>query len=229
MAFENLIPRQKYGEREYLEQLKQLLPLGLVWGFLARAGVEIWQNVIPPGNQYQDTTTGSAVVQGVVSRPGAIADTLFGRLLSCFAAELARVEQRVTGLRREEIPGLSVELLPEWENEAGLPDSCVATTATVEERQRSVHARILGEYATITVGYLVDYATTLGFSILVEETTISSEPRIMGVARMGRQRMGGFGAFSVVVITVLSGSGNLDQMKCIFSRIKPAHVVIVWQ
>lgn len=65
------------------------------------------------------------------------------RLLLAFGAELARAHNRGCDLAREAVPSDSVELLPDWERVAGLPDECEPPGgSTIEARQRRVVAKL---------------------------------------------------------------------------------------
>lgn len=228
MAFENLIPRLKYTEAQYLNQLRKLLPRGLLWGFDIPAALRSLQDVVFGYVVYQDGSTGDELQDSVFDSTS-VSSSTFGLLLSCFAAELERIQQRATDLQRERIPGLSSELLAEWENDLGLPDPCTGPLSDLTERRAAVMAKAFQEYATVTANFLIDYAATLGFVVEVEETASSNQPRRIGVARMGVERIGGLLSHGLVVVRVISGTGNLDQLQCTFQRIKPAHVVLIWE
>jgi uncharacterized protein YmfQ (DUF2313 family) len=53
-------------------------------------------------------------------------DAHLTKLLSAFSLEFARVDQRVDDLLDEADPRSTLELLPEWERMAGLPDPCAS-------------------------------------------------------------------------------------------------------
>ena len=96
------------------------------------------------------------------------------------------------------------------------------------ERQAAVHSKLILEQQTVTKQYLIDYAANFGFEITVEEIDDFENGAILGTIIMGDNNLGGSGVNTTIEITVVSGSGNLDLLKCIFDRIKPAHTVLIW-
>jgi uncharacterized protein YmfQ (DUF2313 family) len=214
----------KYTVADYLSMLKSLLPRGPIWGFFfSESSSDFWQDTIS-GDEIQDTHNSTEIIQDIVDGVGDVtANTKFGLLLACFASELTRFEQRYWDVSNEAVPGLAVELLPEWNAQLGIS---VGSRST-EEQQAEAHAKATSEHEVTTDQYFIDYAEKLGF--VIEITQGGSEPRRMGVARMGIDpRMGGTGQNNAWHITVVSGTGNLNQLQEVFQTIKQAHKVIVW-
>lgn len=230
--FETLKTRPVYDGGAYLSMLRRLLPLGPIWGFLQRLTGELLIDIPWPGNTIEDapfTGQPEAIQDIITGTSGEASDSILGRFFSVLGSELARLEARAWYLLQESTPGLSVELLTDWEAEAGLPDSCTGSLAlTVEERQIQVHQKLFGENQTITVEYLEDYALNFGFDITVDEGGVATEPFICGVAICGRNRLGGFNVVNQLTIYVHSGTGNLQQLQCIFKKIIPAHLIVIW-
>lgn len=65
-------------------------------------------------------------------------------------------------------PGQTVDLLPDWEREFGLPDPCTAAGATMDQRRRALLAKIaaLGGQSR---AYFIRVAAALGYAIAIEE------------------------------------------------------------
>ena len=57
--------------------------------------------------------------------------------------ELARTDARADKLLLEQDPSKTVELLPEWEKEVGLPDECSGLAPTIPERRTNLIAKLL--------------------------------------------------------------------------------------
>lgn len=227
--FEYLSPEQRYDEGDYLTMFTGLLPRGIIWGINRLLFSDVVQDIIASTEIWQDLNSGTDIVQDVISALSDEDGSLLGRWLSCFGTELWRVESQCWTLMRELTPGLADELLTEWEDMLGLPEDCFGVAPTLEERQRAAHAKFVDTYKTTTNQFYVDYAATLGFVVTVVGVPSGADPRIMGVARMGVERMSATkSGNSILQITVISGTGNLAQMKCIFEKIKQAHVIIVW-
>lgn len=228
--FEYLAPEQKYDEPSYLTMMIGLLPRGIIWGVDRLLYSEIVQDIIASSDIWQDINSGTDVIQDVETALGDSDGSLLGRWLSCFGSELWRVEAKCWELMRELTPGLAEDLLTEWEEMLGLPEDCYGSAPTLAERQRAAHAKFVDTYKTTTNQFFIDYAATLGFVVTVVGVPASATPRIMGVARMGAERMtANKSGNSILEITVISGTGNLAQMQCIFNKIKQAHVIIVWK
>src|SRR5690606_16554024 len=60
------------------------------------------------------------------------------------------------------------ELLPDWEFEYGLPDSCFPGATTIAERLRALEAKVLSQ-AAVTPGDFIQVAMGYGFGITIEE------------------------------------------------------------
>lgn len=229
----------KYRSTSYMAALQTLLPTGNIWIFSIGTGLLastlLFDKVLGTGyNTLQDLVGGVDTLQDettVGKESTEITNSLWGNLLSCFASELSRVRADIIKLQNEAVPGLSEELLEDWERILGLPGECalVGDTQTIEERQEIAHLKFYGTFKTTTNSYLVEVAVGLGFTVIVNELEISNNSFRLGVVRMGNNRMGGAGAYAVLEITVIAGyTGDLAQLQCRFNKLKPAHTVIVW-
>lgn len=219
-----------YGERDYLQQLQKLFPRGKIWGLVDRVVGAVLQDIIPPGDYLQDEAAGegSAIVQDVVYS-GSTSASLWGRVLSAFAAELARVEIAAWSLWNESVSGLATtsELLPQWETMYGLPNHCTLGIEDQTTRQMAVFTRQYRETTEASNAYYVAYAAELGFAVTLDHAPVTLSPAVAGVARAGANRCAGRGANVLYTVTVYSGA-DLALLQCIFSDIKPAHVVFLW-
>lgn len=230
----------KYNGVDYLKHLKELLPIGPIWEFIVGGGLllsNILQDLasLTGLNVLQDNITTGAfdTIQDTASRTTdgeQFAGSLFGRILSCFAEELARVSADVTQLYNESVPGLSTQMLEDWERVLGTRTGCAADLEyTLAERRELVHKKFFGEYTTATVAYLESLAEPLGFTVTITELSRYGSSCVCGVARTGANRVGGQGAYSVLTITVhAGGSGDEDQLQCVINKHKPAHTTAVW-
>lgn len=248
-----ILPNDKKSEVQYLEAIRWLLPPGFIWGFIARNEplARLKDTISNSGNAtYADNPTGTGVTTVQDSptsgdTPGISANTKFGALFSAIASEIFRFQDRWYALYRESIPGLSQELLGEWESLAGLPDSCsLEDNRTIEERQCDVHAKIFANHKRgMTRQFYIDYAATLGFVIDVQEFTSSGNPNILAPVgvdpfdigmRLGASDGARFvkkGNQSFVVFEIISGPTDPEKisfLQCTMDKLKPAHVVINW-
>lgn len=98
------------------------------------------------------------------------------------AQSYARSNARANYLLQDAFPATAAELLPEWEEALGLPDSCYRSSfSTVADRQGQVVAKLTSSGGQ-SVPFFIAYAAKLGYSITIEQFT---------VARAGKLKAGG--------------------------------------
>jgi len=234
--YDELRQRATHPEQDYLSMLRKLLPRGPIWGFDQRLVAEILQDVPMPGDdplQVVPEPGDNPGLQNIPLTPDMYTGSVFGRFFACLAAELARVEERAYALYNEAIPGISDEMLPDWERVLGLPNHCtLLVSGDMDARRRAAHAKMYGEYQTATFQYFIDYGASLGFELSLEEgAVVGGTPSAAGTARTGRTRLANRGARCVYIVHVVAGPADPNvyaQLQCIFYDIKPAHVVFVW-
>lgn len=233
MAFEQFLKRPPFGTQDYLAMLRKLLPKGPIWGFFSAVTEGLVYDTTSQESAWFDCESGSddITINDTVSSAEEWASTPLGIFLSVIASELERFNIRCYDLVREMVPGLAIEMLPEWyyitvrdEYEAAL----VGDSQT--DQQVLAHGKIFDEAQAATADWFESYGETLGFDITVNENPQSATPFICGVGRCGADRLGGRGAFSIIEITVNDAQpwANLELMQALFDRVKPAHVVITW-
>jgi uncharacterized protein YmfQ (DUF2313 family) len=109
--------------------------------------------LLPPGRLWDS-----------LRREGSVADDFW----AAQAEEFARVDQRADDLLAEANPRTAFEMLPDWENRAGLPDVCAGSLATLQQRRNAVVQKL------ISVGgqsrpYFIALAAALGYEITIDE------------------------------------------------------------
>lgn len=173
--------------------------------------------------------------------PGAAlpADTssIWAKLLLALAGELARIEARGDMLLVEADPRFAFELLGDWEQAVGLPDSCVATEQTSEQRRAALVARLaLG--GNLSRQYLIGVAARAGYAITITEFLPHSVDSDVDTPLYGADW-----AFAIQInapaVTVhyatvdsdvdapLAWWGN-QQLECALSRQKPGGRVLIF-
>ncbi|MCM0018494.1 MAG: DUF2313 domain-containing protein [Tagaea sp.] len=90
------------------------------------------------------------------------------RALEALAAEFARIDARMGDLLEESDPRTTLELLPEWERVAGLPDPCAGQATTIAERRARL-VRALTARGGQSRAYFIGVAAALGFAVTIEE------------------------------------------------------------
>ena len=161
-----------------------------------------------------------------------------GKLLMVFAVELEKLEQRITDLRKEAIPGLSRELLPEWERDLGLPDECSPLAPTEAERAQIAHAKYTGNYYGASKQFFIDYAAKLGATITILEQTGAGSVFRVDINRVDKtdpfgidgSRLWSSVAKYRITIRIISIWGDVSEqyIKCRIKQIAPAHVEVIW-
>lgn len=172
-------------------------------------------------------------------------DGPFAGLLLALAEEFARVDARALDLFDEFDPRTTLELLPDWERVAGLPDACTGAPDSVLERQVALHHKLTSVGGQNRAAY-IEMAERLGYVIEIEE----HRPARIGM-RLGERLNGSDWAFAWTVHVRpfdgyleeasflaqarlgdrlgvrLRGFGALD-IECLIRRSAPAHTTVLF-
>ena len=173
-------------------------------------------------------------------------DGVFAGLLGGLAEEFARIDGRALDLIEEADPRTALELLPDWERVAALPDTCTGAPDNVGERQAALHQKLTRVGAQNAAAY-AELAARVGYQIDIEEHrplrtgfrvgarcndvlwhftwTVHVRPfegfleesTFLAVFRAGSGRAG----------DRLRGFGALD-IECLIRRAAPAHTVVLF-
>lgn len=120
---------------------------------LLPGGLALWPRGAAWGTPDGEAASTTSVIAGLTRA-----------LLAPFAALYAKAWQ----LTDEARSGSIVDSLDEWERDYGLPDPCVTTAQTDDERRRVLRVRVRG-LPTITPADIVRLAASLGFVVALEE------------------------------------------------------------
>jgi uncharacterized protein YmfQ (DUF2313 family) len=93
-------------------------------------------------------------------------------------------------LEIESDPRTTVELLPDWERNWGLPDPCYTAPQTIAERQIALVARMT-LYGSQSREFYINFAAFLGYTITITEY----RPFMVGIDCCGDDRVYGDGTF----------------------------------
>jgi uncharacterized protein YmfQ (DUF2313 family) len=91
-------------------------------------------------------------------------------LMLALAPTYARGMQAAAQVLIDASPATTENLLVEWEESLGLPDTCTASNPSIEQRQAAVRAK-WGARGSLTIAYFVALAANLGFTITITEFT----------------------------------------------------------
>ena len=161
-------------------------------------------------------------------------ESILGKLLHGQGEELARVHNRALDLIEEADPRTTLELLPDWERVAGLPEPCVDPPDTLDERRTALVDKLtrLGGQSR---QFFIDLAAKFGFVVTITEFkpftagSLAGDPvnseewqyawqvnapdtTITSVFRAGQSFAG----------DPLRDWGN-ELLECLINRFKPAH------
>lgn len=161
-------------------------------------------------------------------------ETDLGRLIAAVAGERQRVHGRALQLLDfESFPGTAAELLPEWEEVAGLPDPCRPIPGTIAARRLAVTDTLFGA-ADPTPAFFIALAASLGYAIEIVERLAF----VAGVSAAGDPVGEDDHEWEVVVgdqiVEFFTGGASaggeplwtfpdLDQLICLIRRAAPAH------
>jgi len=112
------------------------------------------------------------------------AETVLQKVIYGLAGIWGFVDGRAADLlERESDPRQTVELLPDWERNWGLPDPCYKGPSTIGERQIALVQRMTIEGAQ-SRQFFIDVAAFLGYEISITEW----RPFMVGLDRVGDNR-----------------------------------------
>jgi len=97
-------------------------------------------------------------------------DAVLTRLLRAVAEEPVRVDAAARLLPEEVNPVSAVSALEDWERVLGLPDACLQSGSTLQERRAAVLAK-LGDTGRQDLAYWYELAATLGYKVEIREKT----------------------------------------------------------
>jgi len=167
-------------------------------------------------------------------------DAKLTKLLEATAIELATFDSRMMDFLTETDPRSTLELLPEWEAMAGLPDGCLGLSDNFQQRRNDVFAKLFSEGGG-SREYFVFLAERLGYDIRI----IEWDAFIVGLAASGDFLLSNDFRYHWTVQapakTILyfhvgtSGCGDFlaewdnAVLECYLLRQKPAHTTLDFQ
>ncbi|MFN4328294.1 MAG: YmfQ family protein [Limnobacter sp.] len=168
-------------------------------------------------------------------------DSNLGRLLQAMAKNLFELDDRAIDLVAEADPRTAVELLPEWEAMAGLPDACVIDAGIVQSTQQRRSA-LLTKLTTVgrqSKDYFIALAAGLGFQVTITEFKSFRAGQSVASDRVGEQFALAWQVNSALntVIPFRAGasvagdplgSWSNKPLECLLSRLKPAHTTVIF-
>lgn len=160
-----------------------------------------------------------------------------GGLMGVIATErMTRHDRKLALLEVESFPSTTVELLPEWERTAGLPDPCRAAPGTLAERQAEL-ADIFFAAHPPTKENMISWAAQAGWAIEIREQRdfvagISAagdpvgESDFVWVVSVLGQEIRYFRADQNVGGDPLFTFPDITTLECVLRRAAPAHTQV---
>jgi uncharacterized protein YmfQ (DUF2313 family) len=199
-----------------------LMPTGVIWGAGDVATSTEFQDTSDSTEEWIDTDDGTEIYLDTFD--AGWSGSKLDLLLSCIAAELARIEVEAWAVLNQTDPGVAVGTnLSGWETVLGL-----AGIGTESARQVDAHLKLFSPLITLTTGQIVSMAAAAGFTVTVNEDQFEDDHEC-GVAICGAARCdaGAVGKCTVIV-TVTAGTGSYFAVEETVALIAPAHAVIIW-
>lgn len=144
---------------------------------------------------------------------------------------------RAAALRVEADPHTTAEALTDWERVYGLPDPCVGPGQSFEVRRAALVAKVDGQ-GGLSRQYFIDLAARLGYAITIDEFTPHSVSSPVSHPLYGedirfywRVNAPATTNFYHSVLGPVSEAlvvTSNQLLECVFSRLKPAHTVLVF-
>lgn len=162
------------------------------------------------------------------------------QVLTGLSLELARLDGRGSDLLTEMDPHRVLELLPDWERVAGLPDKCSGTLEETIQGRRSALISKIESTGGQSPGYFIEVAARLGYEITITEF----RPFRAGLSVAGDALTNGDWVFTWQVnapeTTVVEFRAGLSvagerlrtwgnsALECKINQIKPAHTIAIF-
>lgn len=172
-----------------------------------------------------------------------IAGKVAYRLFQAFSDAYEDMSKALCRLVEELNPYSTTQLISEWETAVGLPDPCLPTTTTLEERRAQVVFRLTKKRWTSEQDWK-DLALLFGLEITVTPGWHVQKPALYPFCYpktyIYLERLGRFHVY----IDIIDGCGDTgyvysypipygnsarcDAFICLINRVKPANVVVIW-
>lgn len=161
-------------------------------------------------------------------------------LLDGMSIELARLDGRASVLPQEANPATSLELLPDWERVAGLPDKCSGVLEETLQGRRNALLTKLTSTGGASPAYFIELAASLGYTVTIEEfrpfragmsvagDTLTNGPWVhTWLIRAPETSITEFRAGLSAAGERLRTWGN-DTLECKINQLKPAHTIALF-
>lgn len=161
------------------------------------------------------------------------AGSLWSRAVEPFAKELLRLETNALKMVNEGVPGLSEDLLPEWQKEFGLPEAWVTGTVADNDMRMILQNRENVYCPSPTAAWFVSFFAEHGVGVSVDESPAYDEMFTTGgsidpdITRVG-SRLSSNGKYYYWTVTYGAGLSTLFKsfIKFHVLKFKPAETMV---
>ena len=158
-------------------------------------------------------------------------------LLSGLAVELFRIDEQMNLMSEDYDINLANQFIDQWESAVGIPDSCFDGTGTLQERRQTVLAKFAKMNLTTEQDF-IDLAALFGVNItIIQGATVGTFPMTFPFVFFPSGTAARFTMF-VDFDTVLEtfplefpipfGNSTIGLIECLFNKLKPANVEIIY-
>ncbi len=171
-----------------------------------------------------------------------IKETNLYKLFYGLSLLLLELDIDIQDFKNEFYPVNTTQFLEEWEELLGIPDGCLKNTGTTEERRLNVLG-CLGALGAVTEEDWINLADLMGFQITIQRMAEETAwpwtwPHVWGGSAVQNR--------FITIINFIGVSGTIQGtwpwtwphvwgeditkfVQCIFNRIKPAHIKLVFR
>lgn len=161
----------------------------------------------------------------------------WGKLLGVIAEERRlRHDRKLTLLDSESFPSTALELLPEFEKVAGLPDPCRPLPGTLAQRRAELIDQFFADHVP-TKQLMLDLAKKAGWNVEIHEQqdfvaglSLAGEPvgesDFVWIVYLIDASIAFFHAGSNVAGDVLFTFPDISTLECVLRRAAPAHTQV---
>jgi uncharacterized protein YmfQ (DUF2313 family) len=160
------------------------------------------------------------------------------KFIKGLSKELYRIDQQMNLMSEDYDINGTTEFLEQWEAAVGLPDDCLDTMGTLQERRRNVLAKLAGMNLTTEQDF-IDLAALFGINVTITQGgDIGLFPLIFPYTFFGSAKEAKFTmivAFDTPLETFpytfpfTFGDAERGLIECLFNKAKPANVQIIYQ
>jgi uncharacterized protein YmfQ (DUF2313 family) len=165
-------------------------------------------------------------------------DAILRKLLSGMSLELYRIDEQMELMAEDYDINVTTQFLPQWEAAVSIRDSCLDGTGTLEERRQAVLAKLAGMNLTTDQDF-IDLAAIFGVTVTISQgADIGLFPMTFPFPLVGSAKEAKFTmivGFDTeletfpYVFPFIFGDATRGLIECIFNKLKPANVQIIYQ